>query len=676
MTASPFQSPMTDRNLLNSRLPTLWHGGDYNPEQWPRAVWDEDVRLMGESRFRVATLGVFSWAKLEPEEGRFDFEWLDEIIDRLDRADRYFILATPSAAQPGWMSRKYPEVLRAGPDRVRRLHGNRVNYNYSSPIYRERSRDMARRLAERYGDHPRLLAWHLSNEYSGADYGAESIAAFRLWLRERYGSLDALNAAYWATFWSHTYSDWEELDAPGMPHGETAVPALTVDWWRFVTDQTVSFMQNEGAPLRELSPHVPHTTNMMSTYPGLDYRKFAPHLDFASWDSYPAFDGPFEATPTWVGTAFKHDLVRCLNADRKFMLMEISPSSSNWYSSMAIKAPGIHRFEALQAIAHGADGVQYFQWRASRGSQEQFHGAVVGHAGGAEARVFRDVKRVGEDLDSFAEVAGSRVRAEVAILYDWEARWALDAACGPVLREKGYEATAIAHYRPFWESGISVDVIGMDDALDGYRVVVAPMAYSLRPGFAERVRAFVERGGTFVTTYLSGWTDASSLVFEGGFLGPLKETLGIWSEELDALSPEEHRTVHFDGTAYAAHDLCELIHTTTAETLATYASGFYAGRPALTLNRLGSGRAYYVASRNEGSFTAALIGRITRESGVVSYGEDLPAGVTVQYRRGEGREWTFFLNATPEPKAVSSAAWGEIALAPWDVQVREGKPSV
>lgn len=270
---------MPASNLLNPRLPAIWHGGDYNPEQWPEEVWDEDTRLMQTAHFRVATLGVFSWAKLEPSEGKYEFGWLDDVTERLSAADRYFILATPSAAAPAWMSHRYPETLRTGPDRIRRLHGNRVNYNLGSSLYREKVRSVARKLAERYGDHPRLLAWHVSNEYGGADYSAETLNQFRKWLRNRYGTLDALNAAYWTTFWSHSYSDWDEIDAPGAPYGESSIHGLTVDWQRFVTDQTVEFMLNETAILRELSPHVPVTTNFMGTYPGLNYRRFGPHLD-------------------------------------------------------------------------------------------------------------------------------------------------------------------------------------------------------------------------------------------------------------------------------------------------------------------------------------------------------------------------------------------------------------
>ena len=413
---------------LNQRLPRLWHGGDYNPEQWPREVWTDDVAMMVDTEYHVATLGVFSWVKLEPREGEFDFEWLDDIVARLAEADRFFILATPSAAPPAWMSKKYPEIIRTGADRVRRLHGNRVNYNFSSPIYQEKCRIIATKLAERYGNHPNLLAWHVSNEYGGADYGAESAEAFREWLKVKFNhSLDALNEAYWTAFWSHSFTDWSEIDPPGGPYGETAIQGLTVDWRRFTTDQTVSLMEIEAAPLRDISPHVPITTNMMGTYPELDYRKFSKHLDFISWDSYPAFTGPMTEARTWIAAAFRHDLMRGLKRGTPWLLMEYSPGSSNWYESMALKRPGVHRFEGWQAVAHGADGVQYFQWRQSRGSQEQFHGAVVSHGSSRTARVYQEVRQLGHELAEWPEVIGSVPKPEVAVIFDWEARWGFEA---------------------------------------------------------------------------------------------------------------------------------------------------------------------------------------------------------------------------------------------------------
>ena len=648
---------MEDSPYLNERLTGLWHGGDYNPEQWPEEVWDEDVRLMRAARFRVATLGVFSWAAHEPEEGRFDFGWLDRVIEKLVAADRYFILATPSAAPPAWLSRRYPETLRTGPEGLRMRHGNRVNHNVASAVYREKSRDIARRLAERYGAHPRLLAWHVSNEYGGVpDYGPESQEAFRLWLRRKFNDdLDALNRAYWTAFWSHTYRSWDEIEPPGPPHGETAIQGLTVDWRRYTTDATIGFMLNEAAPLREISPGVPLTTNLMGAYNGLDYRKIAAHLDFVSWDSYPDMAEAAIDHAGWVRTSFSHDLMRSLKPDRPWLLMEMAPGPSNWQRYLALKRPGVHRFEALQAVAHGADGVQYFQWRASRGSQEQHHAAVVGHNGGEQARVFQDVAAIGRELETL-DVAGRRPENRVAILFDWPIRWALDAACGPVMGDKRYVETVVEHYAAFWRAGIGVDLVGTEDDLSRYRMLVAPMAYSVSREFAARVAAFVENGGTMMAGYLSAWVDENSLVFEGGFLEPWRAMLGLWSEELDVRRPGE--TVKLSG-GHAARDFCELIHPEGCETIETYAEEFYAGRPSFTLHRHGQGRAYYVASRNDAAFLDLWLPLIARKAGVEPvYSGALPKGVTAQ-RRGDR---LFFLNPTDETHTLDGTEIGPFGV--------------
>jgi beta-galactosidase len=650
---------MAESPFINPKLPVLWHGGDYNPEQWPPEVWDEDMRLMGEARFRVATIGVFSWVSLEPAEGQYRFDWLDKVIEKLSAADRYFILATPSAAPPAWLSKKYPETLRTGPDGVRRKHGNRVNYNLNSSTYREKSQGIARKLAERYGSHPRLLAWHVSNEYGGVpDYSEESARAFRLWLQKKFGDLDSLNKAYWTPFWGHTFGAWDEIDPPGDPYGEGSIQGLTVDWKRFTTDATVEFMLNEAAPLREISPQVPVTTNLMGSYAPLDYRKLARHIDFVSWDSYPDFGQEPMGHNDWIQTAFRHDLMRSLKPNRPWLLMEMAPGPSNWQPFMTPKRPGVHLFESLQAVAHGADGVQYFQWRASRGSQEQFHAAVVGHNGGSKARMFQEVAEVGRTLDGL-DVAGKRPENRVAVVYDWENLWAIDAACGPIQGKKGYFETCVAHYAAFWKAGIGVDLVGMDDDLSRYALVIAPMAYSVRQSFAERVEAFVAKGGTMLTTYLSGWVDENSLVFSEGFLGPWQTMLGIWSEELDVL--RGGRTVSLSNGAVAG-PFCELIHAAGAEVLATYDGEFYAGRPAVTVNRHGEGNAYYVAARVDPEFLDGFLPKLAREAGVEPvYEGELPSGTTVQ-RRGDR---LFFLNPTDQVAVMDG-----FEIPPFGVVVR------
>jgi len=647
---------MTPQKPINPKLPVLWHGGDYNPEQWPSEVWTEDMRLMDVAHVNVATLGVFSWVSLEPEEGIYTFDWLDDIMDLLVENGKYAVLATPSAAPPAWLSKKYPEILKVGPDRVRRLHGNRVNFDWSSPVYREKVRTMSTKLAERYGDHPALLMWHVSNEYGGASYSEASRQAFIRWLKAKFSNdLEKLNGAYWTRFWGHTYTDWDQIEIPGPPLGETAVHGLSLDWNRFTTDEIVDFYLNESEPLRQISPGIPITTNLMGFYGGLDAWKMAPHVDVVAWDSYPQFSQEPMNRRSWTKVAMIHDLYRSLKGGKPFLLMECTPSSSNWYPVMSLKPPGMHHLEGLQAIAHGSDSVMYFQWRQSRGSQEKFHGAVVGINSGEHSRVFRDVESVGADLQLLDAVVGGVTPSEVALIYDWEVGWAIEHACGPVQKDKGYFDTCLDHYAPFWEAGVAVDILSSDAELDGYKLVVAPMLYLLKPGVAERLTRFVEGGGTLVSTYLTGYVDENDLIFEDGFLGPLRGLFGIETDEIDAKFPSEsvdvvmgYNEIGLDGI-FQANTFCERIRTTTAEVIAQYASVWYSTEPAVTMNYVGDGKAIYVASRNDSLFTSALLNTLVTKLDIEPATPfQLPDGVAATKRVSENGEFMFLMNTTQE----------------------------
>lgn len=635
----------------------LLHGGDYNPEQWmdEPGIWEQDMRLMKLAHCNTFSVGIFSWVSLEPQEGRFEFDWLDRILDRLAENGMRVILATPSGAKPPWMSLKYPEICRVAPNGLRESHVGRHNHCPTSPVYREKVRIINTRLAERYKDHPAPLLWHLSNEYGGYCYCDLCMAAFRRWLQARYGTLEALNHAWWTRFWSHSFNDWNEIQAvDGAVHG------MQLDWRRFMTDQVIDFMRHEMAPLQEHTPQRPVTTNFMGTYDAYNYWKMARHLDVVCWDNYPDWHG--EGTDWQVGrsVAFVHDIYRAMKGGQPWLLMESTPSVTNWRPVSVPKRPGMHRLSSLQAVAHGSDSVLYFQWRKSRGSAEKFHGAVVDHAGHEHTRVFEDVAEVGRQLEKLTALAGTRTPAQVALIYDWENRWAIEQANGPRNRDKDYQPTCEQHYEPFWKRAVAVDVIDMETDLAPYRLVVAPMLYMLRPGVAERIRAFVENGGTLVATYLTGIADESDLCFLGGFPGPLRPVLGVWAEETDALPdhalqsvvPVSGNSLGLSGT-YRARHYCDVIHSEGAEVLATYGHEFYAGQPALTVNRCGAGSAYYVASRNEERFTDDLLGGLTRQLGLRRAVEvDLPEGISVQTRTDGEREFLFIMNFQSQPQRL------------------------
>jgi len=631
----------------------MLHGGDYNPDQWHRTpeIWDEDMRLMRLSKCNAMSVGIFSWTTTEPEDGVYDFGWLDTIMDKIADNGAYALLATPSGAKPAWMAQKYPEILRVQSNRVRDLQGARHNHCYTSPVYRRKITEMNARLAERYKNHPALIMWHVSNEYGGECHCPLCQQAFREWLQKRYQNLDDLNEAYWTRFWSHTYTDWTQLESPA-PHGENQVHGLTLDWKRFVTDQTIDFFKTEIAPLKEITPDIPTTANLMGTYTGLNYQKFAPHMDVVSWDAYPAWHNPRPTEELATHFSFLHDINRSLKR-QPFLLMESAPSVVNWQPINKLKRPGMHKLASLQAVAHGSDSVQYFQWRKSRGCSEQHHGAVVDHVGHENNRVFRDVAEVGAALEKLEPVVGSMPQPEVAIIYDWENRWLLDTICGNrhMNSSRDYEGECLRHYRYFWKNGIPVDIISMDCDFAKYKLLIAPMLYMLRPGVSDRVETFAQNGGTFISGFLTGWSDESGLCILGGFPGGLRKVLGIWAEEIDTLYDDDinHLLMH-NGKTYPISTFCELIHCETAKPLATYQSDFYAGRPALTCNDFGKGKAYYIATRTGEDFFDDLYPDIIKDTNIHRNLETkIPKGVTLQRRD----DYLFIMNFSEENKTLT-----------------------
>ncbi len=622
------------------------HGGDYNPDQWMDLnIWKEDMRIAKAMGINSLSVGIFSWAALEPEEGKFEFGWLDTIMDMMAAQGMKAVLATPSGARPAWLSQKYPEVLRVRDDGRRNLHGGRHNHCLTSPVYREMVQKINTQLAERYKDHPALGAWHISNEYGGECFCPACQEKFRAWLKNKYKTLDALNHAWWTAFWSHTYTDWSQIEAPSSI-GETSVHAQKLDWKRFTTDQFIDFYRVETEPLKAITPNVPCTTNLMGTYPGIDYFRLAKELDFASWDNYPQWTGRTEDdVPLAAEIAFRHDLMRGVKG-RPFFLMESCPSATNWRPYARLHRPGVHILQSLQAVGHGADSVQYFQFRKSRGSSEKLHGAVVDHVGHEHTRVNGEIAEVGRILSKLDGVVGQDTPARAAILYDWENAWALNDAQGLNNRDKKYFDTVMDHYRALWSLGIQVDVVNEDSDLSKYDLLVAPMLYMVRSGLGERVRAFVEKGGTLVSTFGSGYVDENDLCYLGGFPGPLKETLGIWCEEIDVLLPGESNEILYHGQRYRLFDYAEQLHLQGARSLAEYRREFYAGNPALTVNELGKGRAYFVAGRLEDSFMRAFYTDLADETGLEKH--ELPYGCSIALRGDEKEMYAFLLNFAAE----------------------------
>lgn len=596
---------------------SLLYGGDYNPDQWLNRpdILEADLKLMKEAGITVVSLGIFAWSTLEPEEGVFCFEWLDKIIDDLHQAGVSVFLATPSGARPAWMAAAYPEVLRVSPGGQRNLFGERHNHCFSSPVYREKTRIINTLLAKRYSDHPAVILWHISNEYSGECHCELCQENFRVWLKKRYGSLESLNQAWWNSFWSHSITDWSQLHSPQI-HGETSVHGLNLDWKRFTTFMTIDFMNNEVDAVRSAGSKLPVTTNMMLTRededddPGLDYWKFKGVQDIASWDSYPAWhlpgykvsvpdsipDIPADDYRRASEVAFQHDLYRNLS-DGPFLLMESTPSKVNWQKISKNKRPGMNILSSLHAVAHGSNSVQYFQWRQGRGSFEKFHGAVVDQGGSSDTAVFREASELGSMLSRLKAVASTGYNARVALIYNWESRWAFDDSKGPLNNSrKAYVETVRKHYFCLWDSGIQIDVISGDEPFTAYDIVVATMLYMVSAVCSENLKEFVSRGGCLFTTYYSAYVDETDLCFEGGTPGPLKEILGFSVEDIDCLHEHEKSYLSMSED-YPVQDYYEIIRPDSAQVLAEIKDPFRSDLPGFLMNKYGKGRAYHLAGR-------------------------------------------------------------------------------
>ncbi|CAM3788613.1 beta-galactosidase [Alkalicoccus chagannorensis] len=632
----------------------MLHGADYNPEQWLAYpdVFEKDLAYMKEAEVNVVSVGIFSWVSLEPEEGHFTFEWMDHVLHRLAEEGISAFLATPTGARPAWMSQAYPEVLRTTPERFKNLHGERHNHCPTSPVYREKAAIMNQKLSERYDGHPAVIGWHISNEYGGECHCALCQEAFREWLQDRYGTLKALNHAWWTTFWSHTYTDWSQVESPS-PLGEQSVHGLVLDWKRFVTDQTIDFYLKEVDAVQSTGSSLPITANFMEMelFEGLDYWKFAEHVDFVSWDSYPDWHTPGKEAPTASWTALNHDMMRSLRHGQPFLLMESTPSMTNWQPMSKLKKPGMHELSSLQAVAHGSDSVQYFQWRQSRGSSEKFHGAVIGHDGTNRTRVFQDVKHLGTTLTTLGDIAGTTVQADVCILYSWANLWAVKETQGPRNDGMHYEDTLREHYHELWKRGINIDFRKPGDDLSRYKLVIAPMMYMLTEAEAAVLRDYVHAGGQLLATYWSGVVGESDLVHLGGRVRPLAEALGVEPLEIDGLYDGEQNTVSFTGGTGSVYDLCEITETNGAEVLGTYTSDFYAGSPFLTKHAYGGGLGWYVAARPDAHALDRLYSLLLAEADVQPRLQ-VPEGVSVSVREDEEAEYLFIMNVTGEPAVV------------------------
>lgn len=620
------------------------YGGDYNPEQWDEAIWEEDMRLLKLAGIDTLTVNVFSWAKLQPAEDRYDFSQLDRIMKLCRENGMKVVLATSTAAHPAWMAKKYPEITRVERNGMKRKFGARHNSCPNSPVYRKYSVALAEKLAQHYGHYDNIIAWHISNEYGGECVCENCASAFRGWLKKRYGTIENVNRAWNTAFWSHTFYDWDEIEPASYlteewGYDNTNFQGISLDYRRFNSDSLLDCYILESDAVKKHTPHIPVTTNFMEFFRTLDYHKWAKYMDFVSWDSYPSWN----YTPARM--ALNHELIHGLQDGRPFVLMEQTPSVTNWQPFNALKRPGVMRLWSYQAVAHGSDSVMFFQMRRSIGACEKYHGAVIDHAGHENTRVFREVAALGAELKKLGDkTLGTRTKAQVGILFDWNNWWGVELSAGPSA-DLRYVDEISNYYQALHDQNIAADIISVDTDFDKYKVIIAPVLYMVKPGLDEKIRVFVKNGGTFLTTFFSGYVDEHDLVTVGGYPGKLRDILGIWVEEIDGLPTGVTNTFEWEGQTHTAHLLCDLLHSEGAEVLATYTSDFYAGMPVLTRNRLGDGKAYYMATRPDTAGYTKLVSMLCREQGVRPV-LTTPQGVEATLRTNDEYDYLFLLNHT------------------------------
>ena len=622
--------------LVDQTRAQFVYGCDYNPEQWSPETWADDARLMQQAGVNLVAINIFGWAQIEPLRGEYTFDALDQVIEVLHAHGIGINLGTGTSSTPPWLSYEHPEILPVMADGTTRFPGGRQAFCPSSPVYRENAVALVKQLVERYGSHPAIKLWHVSNEigcHNAHCYCAVSASAFRDWLRARYGTLDALNAAWGTAFWSQRYAAWEHIQVPRLTVS-TRNPSQSLDYMRFSTDELLGLYRAEETVLREHS-EIPVTTNFMVTahIRNQDYWAWAPHMDVIANDHY--LDHRL-ADPR-AELSFSADLTRGLAGGDPWILMEQSTSAVNWQPRNIAKAPREMIRNSLTHVARGADGISFFQWRASLQGSEKFHSAMLPHAG-EDTKVWREVVELGDILAKLSEVTGSRVVADAALVFDWQAWWATDLDSHPSA-DVEYLDQAHRAYAAMIAAGLTVDFVAPGTSLDAYPLVVVPSLYLVSDEHAAVISDFVAAGGHAVVTFFSGTVDTDDRVRQGGYPGAFRELLGVRTEEFFPLHPDATLTLDDGSTATL---WSELLHVEGAEVVTSISDGVLSGTAAVTRNRFGSGAAWYIATNLAAPALAATIERAATSAGIAV--TPATAGIEVVRRRGAAADYVFIIN--------------------------------
>jgi beta-galactosidase len=632
----------------------IHYGGDYNPEQWPRDVWDEDVRLMKEARVDLVTVGVFSWAQLEPTENSFTFDWLRDVLDLLAEAGVGVDLATPTASPPPWLTTRYPDVLPVDVRGARYSHGSRQHFCVCNPTYLGLARRIVKRLVSEVGGHPAVKMWHIHNEYGchvPYCYCDHHAAGFRSWLERRYGTVEKVNEVWGTTFWSQHYGTIAEIVPPRMTTAPLN-PGLELDYRRFSNDAFLAEFLAEREIVRSARSDIPVTTNFMGFFKPIDYFTWAAELDVVSTDNYQDPSDP----ECEMLSAMHYDLVRSLNKKAPWMVMEQTSSRINWREHNVAKVPGQMRCLSYQAVARGASGVLFFQWRASRAGSEMFHSAMVGHAGTASP-VWEEVRDLGRQLAGLDVDDGAAVEAAVGLVFSWPNWWALEGESKPAADLRMADQLQWM-YGPLYDRGVTVDFCRPDEDLGRYRAVVVPSLYLVTDDEGANIVAYVEGGGVVVVSFWSGIVDEHDSVRLGTYGGPLRSLLGCDVLEVAPLPGGEEVELEWeDGARTKATFWIDVAAETDGHVLARVLSGPWVGRPAVVERAQGRGRSYYLAARLDRAGLEMVYDKVAALSGGAGGAKAVP-GVERVVRAAEDNEYEFVINHSAQPCSVELSDGG------------------
>jgi beta-galactosidase len=673
----------TRRHAATSFDLIRWNGGkfiygvDYYPEAWDESQWTQDAEMMQAAGINFVRLAEFSWVKMEPEEGKFDFTWLDRALKVLNAHGIRAVLGTPTVCPPAWLYAKYPDIAAMDENGVRYRFGSRRNYCLHNPHLIAATRAIVRALAEHYKNHPGVLGWQIDNEVGGPYcYDAYCQRAFHDWCRAKYHTLDAVNHAWGTVFWGHTYTAWSQIPLPWDTLYRAYNPSLALDYHRFFSDSTRDYVKLQADLLREKSSDKAITTNEMGMFDNIDYRELNRVIDFVAWDSYPMIR---QEPADFLSTALSHDLMRGSKDNQNFMVMEEQGGLPGWQTFWSHQdAPEYYRLWAYQAIAHGADGICYFRWRTSRYGTEQYWQGVLDQDSYPNAR-YKIVQQTGKEIERLTSaIEGSKPVSEAAMLVSPDSRWAFHIQ--PLTEEFNYNRQLQRYYAGFRRAGVGMDVVFPEDDFAQYKILVAPSLFVVDPSLAEKLTKFVEQGGTLVLTYRSGVKDEHNVFTNLTLPGPLAKLAGVAIHDYDPQTTQKQELIVHNGKTCPADVWYDILTPSTAKTLATYGKLYYAGEPAITLNHFGAGNVFYIGTEpGESDFYEDLASRVSDMAGV-ERGPEVPEGVEMAVREKGSEKLIFLMNFTDSAQTVSlnektrNALTGEavdaqIALKPRDAVV-------